>query len=376
MLEIDVKFRANQFNLSAQLTIDAPITALFGPAGAGKSTLLHMISGDMNAQQGWIKFGGETLFDSRLGIRLPARQRRVGLVSDDPAAYPPCPVQAHLRNAYRQRPKDADPALGFEAMLDFLELRPLLDKHAQKLSIPDKRRVALAHALMTAPRLLLIDAAGTASGPAFADDYLALLNRVGAALNIPIIYVPRTLEEALRLTRRMVFMAQGEILGAGDIADIVNERILLAGPPRSIESSLPVTIAEHDARHGCTLAHYYGTELVLPIAPDLAKGESTLVSIRSNDIALSKQRLDGISIQNQIKGRICAIIKTTEYAMVQVDCGTALLVAVSLRALDDMGLREGDTVYCLAKAQAFAYADRKQRSNAQRFSVPNHGAIH
>jgi molybdate transport system ATP-binding protein len=376
MLEMDVELKVKQFTLSAQLAIDAPITALFGPAGAGKSTLLQMITGTMNAQQGWIKFAGETLFDSRQGIRLPARRRRIGLVSGDPTAYPLRPVKTHLQDAYTYRPKGAD-AIGFDEVVDLLGIEPLLDKHSHELSAAEKPRAALAHTLMASPRLLLVDDYAKSPGQEFTDEYLALLSRVGEKLGLPIVYVPRSLEEALRLTRRMVFIAHGKILGAGDIADIVNERILLAATaPQSIENTLPVTILDHDAGHGCTLAYYRGTELVLPIAPVLAKGESTLVSIRSSEIALSRKRLAGISIQNQIKGRICAIIRTPEYAMVQVDCGHALLAAVSLRALDDMDLREGDTVYCLAKAQAFTYAGEKNRLSPADFHAQPRTAIH
>lgn len=355
MLEMDIKLQATQFTLSAQLAIDAPITALFGPAGAGKSALLQMITGTVNTQQGWIRFAGETLFDSRQGIRLSARRRRIGLVSGDPTAYPPRPVYVHLRDAYSHRPHGVD-LVGFDEVLDLLEIGPLLDRHSHELSAAEKQRVALAHTLMASPRLLLVDDPAKTTGQGFTDEYLALLRRVCEKLGMPIIYVPHSLEEALRLTRRMVFIAHGKILGCGDIVDIINERILLAPTaPQSIDNTLPVTILDHDTGHGCTLAYYYGTQLVLPIAPTLAKGESARVSIRSNEIALSRKRLDGISIQNQIKGRIGAIIRTAEYAMVQVDCGHALLAAVSLRALSDMDLREGDTVYCLAKAQAFAY---------------------
>jgi spermidine synthase len=58
-----------------------------GPSGSGKSTLLGMIAGTVNPHRGWIKFDGETLFDTRKGVRVPASRRRVGLVHEHPPPH-------------------------------------------------------------------------------------------------------------------------------------------------------------------------------------------------------------------------------------------------------------------------------------------------
>ncbi|MGE5320813.1 MAG: TOBE domain-containing protein, partial [Hyphomicrobiaceae bacterium] len=163
------------------------------------------------------------------------------------------------------------------------------------------------------------------------------------------------------------FMLETAILGAGDVHEILADKILLAASAvQGIENVLPVTVLAHDADDGCTVANYYGTELVLPISPHLAKGAAVNIAIRSSDIALSRQHLNGTSIQNQIKGRICAIIRTPEHALVQVDCGSTLLAGISPRALKQMSLHEGESVYCLVKAHAFSYIDplvpRKQQN--------------
>lgn len=75
----------------------------------------------------------------------------------------------------------------------------------------------------------------------------------------------------------------------------------------------------------------------------------TQVSIRANDVALVCRYIDGISIQNQIKGRICALIPRGESFIVQVDCGGTLLAEITPRACRSLGLREGLDVYCLIK---------------------------
>lgn len=368
MLEMDVKLSLDHFNLSATLAIDSPMTALFGPAGAGKSLLLGMMAGTVNPRRGWIKLGGETLFDSGKGIRVPASRRGIGLVSQDPMVYPRYSVKTHLRDAQGQSPFRAD-RFQFDELIHLLELEHLLDSHSHQLSAGEKQRVAVAQVLMTSPRLLLLDDHPNVSHPAPKAQVLPYLTRVRDALKLPIIYVGRSLGEILPLTDQMVLIANGRILGVGDVHEIIADRILLASTAlQGIENILPVTILDHEAENGCTIAYYYGTELVLPIAPQLAKSASAHIAIRSSDIALSKQHLEGTSIQNQIKGRICAIIRTPEHAVVQIDCGNTLLAGVSLRALKAMDLREGDTVYCLIKAHAFSYVGATVPTPARRIT--------
>jgi molybdate transport system ATP-binding protein len=366
MLEMDVKLSLDHFDLSAALALDSPMTAFFGPVGAGKSTLLSMIAGTVTPQRGWIKLGGETLFDTRKGIRVPASRRRVGLVRRDPTVYPRHSVKAHLQDAFGQAPFQGD-GFKFEEIIHLLALEPLLTCHSHQLSTAEKQRVAVAHALMTSPRLLLLDDHPNASDYAPTSRILSSLTRVRDALKIPVIYVSHTLGDILQLTDQMVLIANGRILGVGDVYEIIADRILLASTAlQGIENILPVTILAHEAENGCTIAYYCGTELVLPIAPRLAKNESAQISVRSSNIALSKQYLEGISIQNQIKGRICAIIRTPEHAVVQIDCGHTLLAGVSLKALKDMDLQEGDRIYCLIKAHAFSYVNETVQTSATR----------
>lgn len=375
MLEMDVKLSLDRFDLSAALAIDSPMTAFFGPAGSGKSTLLGVIAGVVHPQYGWIRLGGEILFDSRKGIRVPASRRRVGLVSRDPVVYPRDSIKTHLQAAFGQAPFRGD-GFKYRQVVDLLELEPVLVKQSHELSAEEKQRVAVAHALMASPRLLLVDDYANPCDFAAKSRILPFLTRIRDTLTIPVIYVSQTLGEILQWTDQMVLIADGRILGVGDVHQIIADRILLASSAlQGIENTLQVTVLDHRSEDGCTIAYYYGTELVLPIAPCLLKNESVRISVRSSNIALSKRYLEGISIQNQIKGRICAIIRTPEHAVVQIDCGNTLLAGVSLKALRDMELQEGDNVYCLIKAHAFSYVREAVQPQAKRIVSRRDGSI-
>lgn len=130
---------------------------------------------------------------------------------------------------------------------------------------------------------------------------------------------------------------------------------------KSIDSAVPienvfsVMILNHDMELGKTVANSFGVPISLPLKSTLTVGEPILVSISANDIALSLHYIDGISIQNQIKGRICAIIFRKESVIVQVDCGETLLVEITFGAYKSMNIKENDVIYCLIKTHSIAY---------------------
>ncbi len=133
------------------------------------------------------------------------------------------------------------------------------------------------------------------------------------------------------------------------------------------DNVLTVTIHNHDFASGCSRANTFGLPLILPLCAHVEIGEQIQVSIRANDIALSRDYIRGISIQNQIKGRICALFPNGHSLIVQVDCGEILLVEITLGASRDMGLQEGDTVYCLIKTHSITHFDAK---NTQPYKLP------
>lgn len=140
---------------------------------------------------------------------------------------------------------------------------------------------------------------------------------------------------------------------------------------KPVKNTIPVIIYAHDYPAGCTLAKTYGIELVLPLQPNLPIGSQIKVSISSNDIALSRNYICGISMQNQIKGKICALIFNNDSVLVQIDCGSIWLANVTLKAYKDMNLQEGESIYCLAKTHAFSYCLTANIHALQQFGVYN-----
>lgn len=355
LLEMNVSLRRGNFDLATSLAVKDASTGLFGASGAGKSSLLGLIAGTLQAQSGRIVLDGKTLFDSRKGIIVPREQRPIGAVLQQDAIPGGENVKASLEAVYgrtlRQR-RLFKP----ERLVDILDLGGILDRRTDQLSAGENQRVALACALLKSPRLLLLDEPFAPLGQGFRSQLLPLLWRVRDEFGIPALYASHSLGGILELTQQLVVLAHGRVLRNGRFWDLAREEMMRGylGLAQT-DNVLAATVHSHLADAGCTLAKTHGQELALPLRPRLPIGSAVQVSVRPCDIALSRQYVTGISIQNQIKGRICALLPTAEGILVQVDCGCTLLAGITRRACRELALQEGDTVYCLVKTQSFAY---------------------
>jgi molybdate transport system ATP-binding protein len=190
--------------------------------------------------------------------------------------------------------------------------------------------VALARSLLKSPKLLLLDETFAAIGNSYRMQLLPILKRLQNELGLPVLYASQSLGEILELTDRLIVLEQGKILHNGSLFEIAKHKGMLCYLGiRQIDNILPVTIRRHDSSSGYSLAHSFGLPLALPLRPHLAAGSQAQVSIRANDIALSRSYINGISIQNQIKGRICSLIPSGESLIVQIDCGRTLLAEIT-----------------------------------------------
>jgi molybdate transport system ATP-binding protein len=355
LLEMNVKLRRSHFDLNTQLSINDSSVGLFGKSGAGKSTVLGLIAGTIQPQSGQIVLDGKILFDSRKSIIMPREQRPVGAVLQIDFLHSAETVRDNLAAVFNRTLKHRR-IFKLDFLIDLLELGPILDHAIAQLSAGEHQRVALARSLLKSPRLLLLDETFTVIGNTYRIQLLPILKRLQNELGLPVLYASQSLGEILGLTDQLIVLEQGKVLHNGLLLEIAKQHGMLRYLGiRQIDNILPVTISNHDYSSGCSLAHSFGLPLNLPIRPHLAAGSRTQVSIRANDIALSRSYISGISIQNQIKGRICALIPSGESLIVQVDCGGTLLAEITPGACRDMSLQEGEDIYCLIKTHSIAY---------------------
>jgi len=355
LLEMSVKLRRGHLDLATQLSMSDASVGLFGKSGAGKSTVLGLIAGTLQPQSGHIVLGGKILYDSSKGIVMPREQRPVGAVLQVDCAHSAETVRDNLTSVFNRTLKYRR-IFKLDFLIGLLELDPILDHPIALLSAGERQRVALARSLLKSPRLLLLDETFAAIGNDYRIQLLPILKRLQQELRLPVLYASQSLGEILGLTDRLIVLEHGKVLHNGMLLDIAKQQGMLRYLGiRQIDNILSMTIRSHDYSSGCSLAHSFGLPLTLPLRTDLAIGSQAQVSIRANDIALSRNYISGISIQNQIKGRICALIPSGESLIVQVDCGGTLLAEITPGACRDMALQEGEDIYCLIKTHSITY---------------------
>ena len=151
------------FPVDIECGFDEGVLVIRGESGAGKTTLLNCISGLDRPDRGRILLDGVVLFDSAAGIDVPARSREIGYVFQDRALFPNMSVRENvvygIRNlpGYRDREKRKELLDYAEYIMETFRIGHLQKKRPDCISGGEKQRVALSRAIVTRPRLLLLD---------------------------------------------------------------------------------------------------------------------------------------------------------------------------------------------------------------------------
>lgn len=208
MLDIHIVKTVGDFTLDAQFQVpSAGVTGLVGPSGAGKSTLFACLSGLSRPDDGHIVVDGVTLFDKRRGICIPPANRDIGIVFQDGHIFPHMSVRRNLLYGRRR----AKHGLPFEEVVALLDLGAHLGRRPASLSGGERQRVAIGRALLSQPRLLLLDEPLNGIDPARKQEVLAYLDRIACQSGIPMIYISHAPEEIRYLADRALTIRDGRI---------------------------------------------------------------------------------------------------------------------------------------------------------------------
>src|SRR6516225_4115510 len=155
-IEVDVTHRLGAFTLDVSFVSEGRLTALFGQSGSGKTSLVNVISGLIRPDRGRIVVDGTTLVDTERHIFVPTWRRRIGYVFQEGRLLPHLTVRQNLLfgrwfRLAEQRKISLEDVVGLLGIGDLLQRRP------GALSGGEKQRVAIGRALLSSPRMLLMD---------------------------------------------------------------------------------------------------------------------------------------------------------------------------------------------------------------------------
>lgn len=353
MLRLSVSKRWEGFELRARLDAPTPgIVALFGRSGCGKTTLINIISGLLKPDEGRVELDGVVLTDTRERVAIPVERRRIGYVFQDSRLFPHLGVLANLRYGLRRAPKGSR-SIGLDEVLALLGLEPLLGRRPYQLSGGERQRVALGRALLSQPRLLLLDEPLAALDAARREEVLPYLEGLRDKLSIPMVYVSHQLEEVLRLATQVALMEAGQIVAAGALSDIsLRPELQAIVGSEAVGAILDGAVARVDAERGITDVQVGGGVLHVSLQ-EASVGARIRVQLLARDIILATEPPRGLSVRNALQGVIAEISDDVGNAvLVKVDIGSgaAVLSRVTRHAVQDLGLRPGMGVWVLVKA--------------------------
>ena len=142
-------------------------------------------------------------------------------------------------------------------MVELLGITRLLDRSPRNLSGGERQRVAIGRALLSQPKLLLMDEPLSALDRATKNEILPFLERLRDHLNLPVVYITHDIAEVERLADQMVLMDKGRVIGAGPLEDLQSDPSLPLAAARDAAVSLDGVVQASDEAYG--LAHPRGS---------------------------------------------------------------------------------------------------------------------
>jgi len=216
MLAVAVEKRLGDFTLAVKFDAMAGATALFGPSGAGKSSVANLIAGLLTPDSGRIALDDTVLFDSAARINVPPHRRRIGYVFQEGRLFPHLTVRRNLDYGRHMNGLARNEA-EMRHSVELLDIGHLLDRRPGKLSGGERQRVAIGRALLTRPRLLLLDEPLASLDARRKREILRYLVRLRDDAKVPMLYVSHHAPELKRIATAVVLIQGGRVAAQGGL---------------------------------------------------------------------------------------------------------------------------------------------------------------
>ncbi|MDN5787383.1 molybdenum ABC transporter ATP-binding protein [Pseudorhodobacter sp.] len=352
MLTLDITLRFPGFCLQvAQKLPQTGITALFGRSGSGKSTLLRVIAGLESRATGRVAYGDDIWQDAR--HFTPPHKRGLGYVFQDTRLFPHLTVAGNLH--YADRRARGLPGPTRDEVTAALDLGPLLQRRPQTLSGGEQSRAAIGRALLTRPRMLLMDEPLAALDEARRAEVLPYLERLRDRIGTPILYVSHNMAEVARLASHLLLIDAGRISHAGALQDLLaSPDTISALGVREAGAVIHARLAAQDD-DGLSQLHTSAGPLYLPRI-DAAIGTSLRIRILAQDVILSRTAPTGLSALNILPATVTELHSGSgPGALVQLRTGDELILArITRRSATALDLAPGTPCFAIVKSVSVA----------------------
>ncbi len=330
---------------------NAGVTALFGPSGSGKTTLLRCIAG-LERAEGSLHVNGEVWQDDTKF--LATHRRPLGYVFQEASLFPHLSVRANLDYGLKRIPHP-NGKCRWSRVVEWLGLNRLIERgDPAKLSGGERQRVAIGRALLTSPRLLLMDEPLSALDTASKQDILPYLERLHRELKIPVLYVSHALDEVARLADHLVLLENGRVIASGALQETLARLDLPTAHFDDAGAVIEAAVAQQDETYHLTRVDFAGGHLWVGKV-DQPFGTRVRARVLARDVSIATQPPQGSSINNILNARIEEIRdEGPDKVIVRMKVGDThvLLSRITRRSRDHLGLAAG--MYVCAQVKSIA----------------------
>lgn len=359
-MSIQARFRLDHGGFVLDVDLQLPgrgVTALFGPSGSGKTSCLRCVAGLERAGEAYLEVNGEVWQDARQQRFVPTHSRPIGYVFQEASLFAHLSVRSNLDYGFKRIPV-AERRIELAQACELLGIEHLLERRPDRLSGGERQRVGIARALLTSPKLLLMDEPLAALDAARKAEVLPYLERLQRELDLPILYVTHSRDEVARLAEHLVLLDQGQVLASGPVGELLARTDLPTAFGDDAGVVIDTQVLGHDSRYGLLDLGLPGSGLYLRIAHEPLPLAGTLrVKIQARDVSLNLRREVDSSILNVLPATVVEIVSgdNPAHVLVRLDvAGTQLLARVTRFSSDRLGLKVGGEVWAQVKSVAVA----------------------
>ena len=329
------------------------VTVLFGRSGSGKTTLLRLIAGLERPRDAHVSFRHEVWSDRHRCV--PLHRRRIAMVFQEASLLPHLSVRENLLYGYKRTPK-VERKLHLDDVMAMLSIGNLVERNISQLSGGERQRIALGRALLTSPRMLLMDEPLSALDTQTKRDILPYLERLVKQADVPIVYVTHSPAEVERLADRVVFLQAGRI----ERVETLKHALARSDSPLFNDAGV-VSVIEGclgQEEHGLT-SFYVDQDCFWLSRSVYTGGVDGLQRLRilAKDVGIALSKPENTSLLNIIQVTVQRIDSVREGHVLiglRLSGGQNLFTEITAWSCDRLSLREGLTVYAMIKTVALA----------------------
>ena len=359
---IDARFSGALGSFTLDVAINVPmrgVTALYGPSGCGKTTILRCLAG-LQRLPGRLTVAGEVWQDDGQGIFRAPHERSIGYVFQEASLFAHLSVRSNLLFGHRRALKAGlREEIRLDDVVELLGIGHMLERSPSHLSGGERQRVAVGRALLSQPRLLLMDEPLSALDRLTKDEILPYFEALHEKLSIPIIYVSHDISEVERLADTLVLMDRGRVLATGPLSDLEADPALPLARAPDAAVTLEGTIAEIDPVYALTSLSVPGGSLIVPGRRGEI-GQRRRLKISASDVSFTLVAPVSTTIQNCLPARIISV-DLQDAGRIQMnivarlgenDTGARIVARVTRKSQEALRLVPGTRVFVQIKSVA------------------------